>query len=215
MLHSLRDILTAILDAVLPPRERTVRLRNARELAGAPQSQTLLGSRITTLIPYHVPGVEDAIRALKYDGNAKAARLLAALLEDYLREEIASMRAFSPRPIILVPIPLHTRRQRERGFNQIVKVLSQLPAEFRDGTLSRIEPRALFRVRHTPQQTRLSRAERLANIRGAFSADERTVRGTHVILVDDVCTTGATLSEGAKTLTKAGGKVATFALARA
>ncbi len=208
-------LITAALDILIPARERTVRLRTARELTPEPLAQTLLGTRIETLIPYHAPGVEDAIRALKYDGNAKAARLLATLLEEYLREEIASLHAFSARPIILVPVPLHSRRHRERGFNQIMNILSQLPAEFADGSLARIEPRALFRIRATAQQTRLHRAERLENVRGAFSADERRVRGTHAIVIDDVCTTGSTLAECAKSLEHAGAKVSPLAIARA
>lgn len=208
-------LITAALDILIPARERTVRLRTARELTPEPHAQTLLGARITTLVPYHAPGVEDAIRALKYDGNAKAAQLLATLLEDYLREEIASLRAFSARPIIIVPMPLHARRLRERGFNQITKVLSRLPEGFHDGSTAHVEPKALFRVRYTPQQTRLSRAERLVNVNGAFSADGRLVRGTHVLLIDDVCTTGATLAECTKTLERAGAKVSPIAIARA
>lgn len=212
--HALR-FLTAIIDAIMPPRERTARLRTAEALSPAPHALTLQKTRITTLIPYHAPGVEDAIRALKYDGNAKAAQLLADMLADYLCEELASMRAFSARRIVLVPVPLHPKRQRERGFNQIEKVLSKLPEEFRDGTLSRVEPRALFRTRATPPQTKLHRAERLTNVRGAFSADEKIARGANVVLIDDVCTTGSTLHECAATLARAGANVTVIALARA
>lgn len=209
------DAFTLILDAIIPPRERSVRLRTAGALCPEPQTLSLQGTHITTLIPYHAPGVEDAVRALKYDGNAKAAQLLADMLADYLQEELASMRAFSARKILLVPVPLHYKRKRERGFNQIEKVLAKLSEEFRDGTLSGIEPRALFRTRATPPQTRLHRTERLQNVRGAFSADKKLVSGATVILIDDVCTTGSTLRECATTLAHAGAKVTALALARA
>lgn len=205
----------AVLDAVMPPRERTARLRESSDISIAPQSQTLLRTRIVTLAPYHAPLVEDAIRALKYDGNRAAARILARALDDFLREELLATRAFSPRRIVLVPVPLHAKRRRERGFNQIEKVLEALPAEFHDATLSHVETRALFRTRATPPQTKLHRTERLHNVRDAFSADERRVRGAHVFVIDDVCTTGATLAECAATLEKAGAKVTALALARA
>lgn len=205
-----------LLDALMPPRARTLRLRDRKAtIAIAPQSQTLLSTRIMTLAPYHAPLMEDAIRALKYDGNARASGLLAGALEDFLREELLATRAFSPRPIVLVPVPLHAKRRRERGFNQIEKVLEALPPDFRDGALCRIEPRALFRTRATPPQTKLHRTERLHNVRGAFAATERLIRGTHVFVIDDVCTTGATLAECAATLAKAGAQVTPLALARA
>jgi ComF family protein len=207
--------LHALVDSVLPPRTRTLRLRNAQALIPAPRTETLLGMPITTLAPYHAAGFEDAVRALKYDGNARAASLLADALADFLREELSVARALSPRPIILVPVPLHTKRRRERGFNQIEKVLSALPEEFRSGTLSRIENRALFRIRATPPQTKLHRSERLHNVRGAFAADEKLVRGAHVFVIDDVCTTGATLTECAAVLTKAGARVSLLAIGRA
>lgn len=207
----------ALLDIVMPARERTVRLRgrSATDASPSPRSQPLLGVRITTLMPYHGTLAEDAIRALKYDGNPKAAQLLADILADYLEEEIANLHAFSARPVVLVPVPLHKKRQRERGFNQIEKVFAKLPAGFHDGSLAHIEMRALFRTRATPAQTKLHRSERLRNVRGAFSADERVVRGMRCIVVDDVCTTGSTLAECTRTLERAGAKVTAIGLARA
>lgn len=209
------ELLRMLVDTILPPRARTVRLRTAHALAIAPQSETLLGTRITTLAPYHTPGMEDAIRALKYDGAARAAKLLAAALEDFLREEIAVARTTSARPIILVPMPLHRSRERERGFNQIERVLACLSDEFRDGSLARIETRALFRTRTTQQQTTLSRIDRLQNVRGAFSADPKRLGRAQVFLIDDVCTTGATLAACAQAAQEAGAQVTAIALARA
>ncbi len=207
----------AIVDAIMPLRARTARLQKAdtSSFPLSPRVETIGGTRITTLAAYHEQMIEDAIRALKYDGDARAAQLLASGLADFLQEELASLRAFSPRRIILVPVPLHAKRRRERGFNQIEKVLARLPVEMRAGPLCRVETRALFRTRATPPQTKLHRSERLRNLRGAFSVDEKRCRGAHVIVVDDVCTTGSTLRECAKTLEKAGAKVTALALARA
>src|SRR3989344_9028086 len=103
---SIRDVFRAILDIILPRRERRVRTES-RALEDIPLSPTphdLLGVRITTLMDYQSPAVEDLIRSLKYDGSKYAAKLAAELLSDYLREEITSSRAFSARKMLIVPV---------------------------------------------------------------------------------------------------------------
>lgn len=214
--RSVRAFLVSLADAITPPRERALRTkeRTLADLRLAPQEFRIGRLSVTALLDYREKAVQETIQTLKYDGTQRAAAILAEALADYLREEMQSLRAFSPRPIILVPVPLHKTRERERGFNQIRRILDALPPEFRDGTLSRISP-ALARIRATPQQTRLPRAERLKNVAGAFVADEAAARNTHAILIDDVCTTGATLSECAKALQAAGAKVTALAFARA
>lgn len=116
---------------------------------------------------------------------------------------------------LVVPIPLHWRRLWSRGFNQSA-VLAQALA-------TRLElpydPLCIKRVRATPSQGGLSAEERRQNMRGAFSMCESrcdTVKGKKVLLVDDVYTTGATLSSCAKTLQKAGAdSVCALTIARA
>lgn len=215
---SFKDIMSAILDTVLPRRERRVRTesRQIEDIPLFPQPHELLGVRITTIMDYRNSEVEDLVRSLKYDGSSYAAKLAAALLADYLREEIASSHLFSARKILLVPIPLHKSRARERGWNQIELVLQALPEEFRDGSLAKLTPHALTRTRATKPQTRLPRSERLSNVAGAFAVlEESIVRDAHVVLVDDVTTTGATLANAATPLRRAGAKVTLLALARA
>lgn len=211
-------IFEAILDAILPLRARTARTRERalEDIPLSPVPHDLLNVRITTLMEYQNPAVEDLVRSLKYDGSRHAAELAAAVLADYLREEIASERTFSPRKILLVPVPLHKSRARERGWNQIELVLKALPEEFRNGTLAKLASHALARTRETKPQTRLPRSERLSNVAGAFAVtDEPLVRGAHVLLIDDVTTTGATLANAATPLRRAGAKVTLLALARA
>lgn len=207
-----------MLDAVIPLRGRAARTK-AREAADIPLSPTvhdLLGVHITTLMEYQNPAVQDLIRSLKYDGSGYAAHLAATLLADYLREEIASERMFSQKKILIVPVPLHKARARERGFNQIEIVARALPPEFLNGTVSYMELNALVRTRETKQQTRLSRSERLSNVAGAFAIRENAdMKKSHIFLIDDVTTTGATLANAATPLRKAGAEVTLLALARA
>lgn len=204
----------SVLDTVLPRKERTVRIDHytLENIPVAPQEHDACGMQITTLMQYRSRAVEDLIRALKYDRSGHAARLLAGALAEYLHEEIANLKAFSTKPIVLIPVPLHLSRMRERGFNQIENVLQNLPPEFKDGTMSRIDSVSLVRTRATPQQTRLSRSERLKNVAGAFEL-VREPQNAHIILIDDVTTTGATLSHAAQPLK--GINVSLLALARA
>lgn len=121
------------------------------------------------------------------------------------------------RPII-VPVPLHASRQRQRGFNQAALLAEGLRRHLA-GTCggSGVDTRALLRTRPTPPQTGLSFSARRENVRGVFSvAEPDRVRARTVVLVDDVMTTGATLSSCAAALIAAGARqVLALTLARA
>ena len=117
-------------------------------------------------------------------------------------------------PELLLPVPLSARRLRERGYNQAWELARRLGRRWRLPA----EPFWLERVRETPHQAELTRAERLHNLAAAFAvAPEARHRlaGRHVALVDDVMTTGSTLAEAAATLRRAGvAEVQAWVLAR-
>lgn len=153
-----------------------------------------------------------AIYALKYGGT----RGMAAPLADYLVTALArhglTAQSFSGNPL-LVPVPLFIRRERERGFNQSALLAGHLAARL----ALEHAPEALQRTRHTGSQVKTaSRWERLENIQGAFAVTcPDLVAGRHIVLVDDVCTTGATLDACARVLKDAGAQsVLAIALAR-
>jgi predicted amidophosphoribosyltransferase len=207
-----------LFDTILPLRARAARTkkRSLEHIPLMPTPHELLGTRVTTLMDYRNSEVHDLVQSLKYDKSGHAAQLCADALADYLREEIASNKSFSPRKIILVPMPLHKKRVRERGYNQIGIVLSRLPRDFQNGTLSTLTPHLLERSRETRQQTRLPRHERLSNVAGAFHVtDVDAVKDAHIYLIDDVTTTGATLVHAGRPLRAAGALVSLLALARA
>lgn len=137
-----------------------------------------------------------AIHELKYRGKRKVARRLAqALLA------VPGAAELLPADSVLVPVPLHPRRERERGFNQA----ERLAAALSDARCLRHEPRALVRRLDTPSQTGLSARERRENVAGAFAVRRRAaVAGRSVVLVDDVLTTGATARACARALRDAG-----------
>ncbi|HEV2351511.1 MAG TPA: ComF family protein [Terriglobia bacterium] len=109
---------------------------------------------------------------------------------------------------ILIPVPLHASRKRERGFNQselLALGLSRKLAKDSAAGGPRVETHCLHRTRPTPPQTGLSIQARKENVRNVFAVDKPDrIQGRTVVLVDDVMTTGATLSAGARALKKAG-----------
>lgn len=143
------------------------------------------------------------IRALKYGSVHSAA--------DALADGIVAAAGDLLPGATLVPVPLHRRRQRMRGFNQ-AEVLARAIAARSGNAVSC----ALARDRSTRTQTRFSREERARNVSGAFSALPRAAEGLSFLLVDDVYTTGATAAACAQALKAAGAsRVVLLAAAKA
>lgn len=122
----------------------------------------------------------------------------------------ASHYRIGSRPDCLVPMPLHASRLRERGFNQSMEIAQVWQREL--GVP--VQPDLLQRIRDTSHQTQLDVAARARNMRRAFQASPNA-RGLHIVLVDDVMTSGATLHVAARTLLQAGARqVDAWVLAR-
>jgi ComF family protein len=142
----------------------------------------------------YVDPLRIALGAFKFHGRRALARPLAGLL-------VEQCGAALPADVeVLVPVPLGRARERERGFNQ-----AALLAEGVARALGRPARDWLARTRATPPQSELGAAERRANVRNAFHA-RPAVAGRHVVVVDDVLTTGATVAECARVLRKAGAR---------
>jgi len=139
-----------------------------------------------------------AIRLLKYSHRRSLAQPLGVLQARVVRADYILRQAE-----IVVPVPLHRTRRRDRGYNQS-ELLAQAVADLTGRSCT---PRILRRRRATRTQTKLTQDERLANVRGAFwVGDPGEVSGRSVLLVDDVFTTGATLDACAAALLEAGAR---------
>jgi ComF family protein len=142
---------------------------------------------------------------MKYSARPDLARPLAELLRGVVRAAEISADC-------VVPVPLHANRLVHRGYNQAALLAAPVAAELG----ARLDVSALSRVRDTRQQAQLPRWERAHNVHGAFVARSRNVRGRCVVVVDDVVTTGATLSACVDALLAAGAaSVVTVAVAKA
>jgi len=133
--------------------------------------------------------LRNGIHFLKYRNHKAVAGILAKILEAaYLR--------FNLTADVILPVPLHHSRQKERGYNQCELLATEL------GKLLKIpvNTTTLYRARKTQTQMELTAAERHQNMENAFSCRDRQLSGQAVLLIDDVCTTGATLDACAAAL---------------
>ena len=173
-------------------------------LCGRCQQQPPGFDRALALFHYEPP-VDYLIKRLKFSGELALCPLFSSLLAQRIHGRLA------PLPDLIVPVPLHYTRLRERGFNQSTELARRL-GQILD---VRVDHRLCKRTRRTHPQSLLPRAERGKNLRGAFE-----VRGTsvapHIAVVDDVMTTGHTGDELARTLKRMGAEqVETWVIARA
>jgi ComF family protein len=161
--------------------------------------------------------MREAIHALKYDRLHAAAPRLGAMLA----EAIARLAAEAPLEMLVVPVPLHRSKHAQRGFNQArvlaAHALQSLARTHAEWQLT-LAASSLVRLRATESQAGLTPRMRRMNVRGAFKvSDPAAVKDRHVLVIDDILTTGATARAVAKALRDAGAAsvwVATLARAR-
>ncbi len=158
-------------------------------------------------------GLRELIHLLKYERIKPAAKVLGRMLS----EAVETLELTGE--IVVVPVPLHASKLRERGFNQSELIASESLRHLHKKETAKfaLEVAAMKRRKDTPSQVGMTREARAENLRGAFGITSRgLVRDKQVLLVDDVMTTGATVSECTRVLRRAGAQrvwVATVARA--
>lgn len=141
--------------------------------------------------------LKELIHQFKYSDKEYLGNILSELLIDFIKQYNIAVEAFD----YLVPVPLHKRKLREREFNQAEILAKFLAYRFNLKLLKD----GLLRIRDTATQTELKENERLKNVKGCFRANpEVELKGKNILLIDDLLTTGATCSEAAFALKKAG-----------
>ncbi len=156
--------------------------------------QPLLLQQLRTPFFFEEP-LSGIIHQLKYNGFFALAEPIAELMVDAWPEIVDNID-------LLVPIPLHEKRQKKRGYNQAALLAHHLGQQWN----LPVAENGLRRSRHTPPQVGLSLAERQRNVTGAFVVGDCSFDGQRVLLLDDVFTTGSTLTAATQTLLEAGAK---------
>jgi ComF family protein len=148
------------------------------------------------------------VHQLKFAQKIGIARSLGEMLLLWLQ---VKMPALEEQPDCLLPVPLHSARWRQRGFNQSVEIARVIARKL----AIPIEQNAVIRQRKTISQTGLNAPQRQKNIRGAFYVASE-IKAKHILIIDDVMTTGSTVNELARVLKKNGVvRVGVLSVARA
>lgn len=142
--------------------------------------------------------IDAAIYAIKYGGRTELAAHLGMLMAGHI--DMVDLNETA----IIAAVPIHRARERERGYNQASLLAAGLAATRQ---LPLLDERVIIRQRYTPTQTSLDQQHRSSNVQGAFAVRiPEHVRGRHIVLVDDVLTTGATINACALALVEAGAR---------
>jgi len=186
----------ATADAVMPP---------LGQHCGLPATTPLGG---IAACAFHSGSIREAIHQLKYDGLTR----LAVPLGGWMAERWPLLAPEGWAADVVVPVPLHPARERRRGYNQSALLAHELAGRLGLPVTTGV----LERARATRPQVGLSPREREANVRDAFACQANSFGGKRVLLIDDVCTTGSTLTAACHALRVAGASsVWAYCLARA
>jgi ComF family protein len=189
----MQKFLASMLDFIIParPTERRVRTLSFDELCAI--------ATVDGPLPYHDPRVRALVWEIKYRHNKEAAALAAAYLAELVRIELGDLLG-AP---LLLPLPMHPERRKERGYNQTEFLCeAMLPhiagsAEYADDVL--------VRTKLTAPQQGLAKHKRLTNVKKSMEIkDPARVRGRVCIVIDDVSTTGASFVEASRALRLSG-----------
>lgn len=142
--------------------------------------------------------IDTMIQRYKYGGTLSLSHTFGQLMYDKIGSTKRTLNID-----LIIPMPMHPVRLKERGFNQALEIAKILDQSFKSHSTSKLDYKSVQRQTLTPPQASLPLKERVKNIKGAFKVS-KDLTGKRIAIVDDVMTTGASLNELAKTLKKAG-----------
>lgn len=192
-------------------------------LADSPIAERESAKWIFPVYDYRHPPIKKALWMFKYKGKKRLASVFAEILYEKILEELSDLVVMENfREPILIPIPLSKKRYRERGYNQAELVcrelikISNLRYRVDEKLNLKSENDILIKPKETTHQARIhNRSERLKNVVGFFDLkNKELIKNRNIILIDDITTTGATLTEAKKVLKQAGArKIIAFTVA--
>lgn len=183
----MRTVLEHLLEMILPRRDAVRLVDSINSLVSSPQTVQLGELQIEYLFSYQDKSIRALITESKFHDYHHAQKLLAVALSS-----VCTPSHFD----LIIPMPLSTIRHRERGFNQIERVLDRAKISYQNDILTR---------HHRPAQVGLDRTSRLNNMNEAFfcrPGTESRIVDQKILLIDDVVTTGATMAAARATLAR-------------
>jgi ComF family protein len=203
MLKNFMNFLEVFVDTILPPRKNFEIVRNLEEndIFSLPKAENVEKMDwIHPLFSYKDKRVKAIVWELKYRNNTRPLETLGKAMFEEIVALMSDIILFdSDAKFLLIPIPITTKRRSERGYNQSEYIAKSI-LENDIGHFLLYAPQWFTKVKETQRQSwSISKKERVENLSGCFSADPK-VAGHYIILIDDVTTTGSTLSEARKTL---------------
>ncbi|MEI7475076.1 MAG: phosphoribosyltransferase family protein [bacterium] len=139
----------------------------------------------------YIRPINNLIKALKYKGKTKTTKLIAQILYEYLQKTELNLENTE-----LIPVPLHKKRQKHRSFNHMELIAKELSIL----TSCPINNKLVKRIKNTKPQHELSTEQRSENLKNAFKVEKKNYNGKTIIILDDIFTSGATVSEIIKEL---------------
>jgi len=176
-------------------------------LSGSPNAERESAPWIFPIYDYRHPIIKKSIWMFKYNNKRKFADIFGIVLHERIIEELSELEVMENfREPLLIPIPLSHYRLKERGYNQALLLCKKI-IELGSGNL-KLEKGVLIKPKETMHQAKIeNRSARLKNIVGSFTVkNPEIIKNRNIILIDDVTTTGATLTEARKILKQSGAK---------
>lgn len=204
------QLFTLILDTLFPKTHSITELEllvsngSIQKLPKAPDTPK---PWMYSLFAYKHKTVRDIVWQIKYSGNTKLMNGIAEIMNEEILSYFEELSEFAQGEWLIVPIPASSSHTKEKGFNQTEELVQSLMKTTLSHSVTYI-PHILSKIRETKPQAEIkNRTDRLSNLIGAFTvANPSLVKGKRILVIDDVLTTGSTVTEAKRALMEAGAK---------
>ncbi len=209
MFH-IKEFFEYILSILLPKDKNILEIEKISEediFKNTTRANILNDQNVKAIFKYKNKIIKKAIWEIKYNKNKIIIKKFGKILYDFIIEELSDEILFSNfQNPLLIPVPISKNNLRDRGYNQCEEIIKEIKQNDTQNIFE-ISFDSLKKMKETPHQSKLNnKTKRLNNLKNCFFANSEQVKNRNIILIDDVITTGATMSENRRELKKSGAK---------